>query len=67
MAALGEQADAIFSVAVTWLTLLLPVCGLGLALLGMAHDRPRGWAIAGTIVNGLGLIAAAFTLYILTG
>jgi len=66
-ASFGETADAVFSRAVTWLPVLLPPCGLVLGVLGTAQDRQKGLAILGILVNGVGLLVAAFILYILAG
>jgi hypothetical protein len=67
VAALGEPAGTVFSIAVTWLLVVLPICGFGLGVLGIARDRQKGLAIIATLVNVLGLIVAGLIIAILTG
>jgi len=64
---LGESADEVFSIAVTWLPVVLPIFGFGLGLLGIARDRRNALAITAIFVNVLGLIVAGMIIFILTG
>jgi hypothetical protein len=65
--ALGESADEVISLAVTWLPVVLPIAGFGLGILGIARDQWNALAITATVVNVLGLIVAGMIIAILMG
>ena len=67
LSSLGEPAGTVFHLTVTWIPVVLPICGFVLGVLGLALDRVKGIAIAGTLLNGLGLMIGALILYILAG
>jgi hypothetical protein len=64
---LPEPVDTYLSVGLTWLLVILPIAGFGLALFGLARDRRKTAAIFALSLNALGLLVAAAILYILSG
>jgi hypothetical protein len=67
LARLPEPLGTYISIGLTWLPVLLPIAGFSLAIYGCARDRRKTAALLALALNALGLLAAAFILYILTG
>jgi hypothetical protein len=67
VSALGEAVEHFYGVAVTWLMVILPVCGFVLGVLGVTKDEKNGFAIAATALNVLGVALAVLIMLILAG